>query len=82
LAREAVRALNDLRKRRDLALSDRVRLSLGAQGELAEALREHDATIRAEVLAVAVDISEDVEGEALEVGDGLVMTVVMEVAPA
>ena len=79
LAREAVRALNDLRKRRDLNLSDRVRLRLGAQGELVTALQEHLATLRTEVLAVNVEVTASVDGESLELGDGVTLQVVMDV---
>jgi isoleucyl-tRNA synthetase len=82
LAREAVRALNDLRKRRDLALSDRVLLRLGATGELAAALREHAATLRSEVLAVGVEVVDDVDGEALAIGEDGTLRVAMEVATA
>ena len=80
MAREAVRALNDLRKRRNLALSDRVRLRLGATGELAAALREHENTIRSEVLAVDVEVADAVDGEPLTIGDDGALTVAMEVA--
>jgi isoleucyl-tRNA synthetase len=82
LAREAVRALNDLRKRRDLALADRVRLRLGATGDVAQALQEHAGTIRAEVLAVALDVVDEQQGEAVELGDGHTLHVTMDVATA
>jgi isoleucyl-tRNA synthetase len=82
LAREAVRALNDLRKRRDLALSDRIRVRVGATGDVAEALREHAASIRAEVLAVELEVGESDLGETLDLGNGQSMTVALEVAAA
>jgi len=82
LAREAVRALNDLRKRRDLALSDRVRLRIGVGGDLAQALHEHASTIRSEVLAVALDVGDHGGGDHLDLGDGKVMNVTMEVLSA
>jgi isoleucyl-tRNA synthetase len=73
LARELVRALNDLRKRRGLALDDRVRLEVAADGELAEALRRHRDWVAGEVLAVALDTGEAADGEDVEVGsDGTV----------
>jgi isoleucyl-tRNA synthetase len=81
LAREAVRALNDLRKRRGLALSDRIRLRIGADGEAAAALRAHEATIRAEVLALDLVVEEGATGgEAIELSDGIALDVGMEVA--
>ena len=82
LARETVRALNDLRKRRDLALSDRIRLRLGASDELAEALREHSATIASEVLAIELTVVDGADGELVDLGDGQSIAVTLEVAPA
>lgn len=56
LARELVRALNDLRKAHDLALSDRIRVSLAAEGPVAEALDAHGSWIAGEVLAEVVEL--------------------------
>jgi len=53
LARELVRAINDLRKERGLELADRIRVALHATGDLAEAARRHGDWIAGEVLAVA-----------------------------
>ena len=44
LARELVRALNDLRKEVGLAIADRVRLTLEADGAVADAARRPPAT--------------------------------------
>jgi isoleucyl-tRNA synthetase len=52
LARELVRALNDLRKTQGLELSDRVAVHLRAPGQVAEAARRHGDWIATEVLAV------------------------------
>ena len=52
LAREWVRALNDLRKQRDLDLDQRIRLAVAASGDAAAALLAHRDTIAQEVLAV------------------------------
>jgi isoleucyl-tRNA synthetase len=52
LARELVRALNDLRRTRDLELSDRIAVRLRAPAEVAEAARRHGDSIAAEVLAL------------------------------
>ncbi|MEI8002136.1 MAG: isoleucine--tRNA ligase [Actinomycetes bacterium] len=53
LARELVRALNDLRKERDLALTDRVRVTVHADGAVADAAGVHGDWIAGEVLATA-----------------------------
>ncbi len=51
LARELVRALNDLRKERGLAIADRVELVVEADGPLAASIETHRAWIAGEVLA-------------------------------
>ncbi len=65
IARELARALNDLRKARELALSDRIGVDLYASGEVAAAAREHGDWIAGEVLAVKLEVhdpGEDVVG--------------------
>jgi isoleucyl-tRNA synthetase len=54
LARELVRAINELRKERGLAIADRVRLTLTGPPEVAEVLAVHGPWIAGEVLAVEV----------------------------
>ena len=52
LARELVRALNELRKERGLAIADRVRLTLSGPDTVGAALAAHGPWIAGEVLAV------------------------------
>ena len=52
--REVVRGVQDLRKNSGLEVSDRIRLSWAASGDLAEAIRAGADTIAAEVLAVEI----------------------------
>ncbi|HEX6787480.1 MAG TPA: DUF5915 domain-containing protein, partial [Acidimicrobiales bacterium] len=52
LARELVRALNELRKERGLAIADRVRLTLSGPEAVGAALAAHGPWIAGEVLAV------------------------------
>ena len=52
LARELVRTLNDHRKAIDLALSDRIRVTVFTGGPVADAARVHSDWIAGEVLAV------------------------------
>jgi isoleucyl-tRNA synthetase len=68
LARELVRAVNDLRKRLGLELDDRVELEVAADGEVAEALAAHREAIAAEVLATALRAGPAEEGEELDLG--------------
>jgi isoleucyl-tRNA synthetase len=66
LAREAVRLVQDARKMSSFDVSDRIHLWWSADGELADALREHATTVADEVLASAF-----AEGEPGDVpGDG------------
>jgi len=54
LVREVVRLVQDARKSSGFEVSDRIRLSWQAEGELAEALREHRDAVAREVLATEV----------------------------
>ena len=55
LARELVRALNDLRKEVGLDIADRVRLAIAADGAVADTLAAHRDYVMAEVLAVELE---------------------------
>jgi len=87
LAREVARDVNDLRKQRGLALSDRIGLTIEAGPTLAAAIEGHRAWIATQVLAAEIvlvaeagaEATElDVEGERLRVE----LRVVVEAAPA
>jgi isoleucyl-tRNA synthetase len=52
LARDAVRTLQEARKQAGLQVTDRIVVTWAAEGELADALREHAGLVAAEVLAV------------------------------
>jgi isoleucyl-tRNA synthetase len=71
LAREAVRHVQDLRKRRGLAIEDRIHLYYRAEGEWAAALERFVDYLAAETLAVAVyrDAPDGLDGVRVE--DGL-----------
>jgi isoleucyl-tRNA synthetase len=62
LARELVRAVQDLRKDAGLKVSDRIELAVEASGEVAEAVRARGDYLRAETLAVALHDSPRGEG--------------------
>jgi isoleucyl-tRNA synthetase len=55
LARELVRALNDLRKEVGLDIADRIRLVIAADGPVADALAAHRDYVMAEVLAIELE---------------------------
>jgi len=92
LARELVRALNELRKRRDLRLDDRIALRLALtrdpNGELAATLAAHGPAIAREVLATRVDVvgldagpQAVPDGQPIEIGQAR-LVVDLRVAPA
>jgi isoleucyl-tRNA synthetase len=68
-ARELVRAVNDLRKRLDLDLADRIALTIEAGGELGQVVDVHGDWIAAEVLAVSLQRGETSTGEEIALGD-------------
>jgi len=73
LAREVARDLNDLRKQRGLALSDRIALTVEAGPRLAAAIEAHRAWLSAQVLAAVLTvgpIGDAPAGEATAGGDG------------
>ena len=62
LARELVRALNDLRKELGLAIADRVRLTLSGPDAVGAALAAHGPWIAGEVLAVELTWVDEADG--------------------
>jgi len=80
LARELVRALNDLRKERDLALTDRIEVTLHATGPVGDAARRHGDWIAGEVLARSWTVGDADGGDALTV-DGTPVGVEWSVVP-
>jgi isoleucyl-tRNA synthetase len=68
VARELVRSLNDLRKEAGLDIADRVRLTLEADGTVADALAVHRDYVMAEVLAVELTVGPvAADGHALDI---------------
>ena len=73
-ARDVVRIVQQARREAGLAVSDRIRLTVGASGGVAAAIRAHAAFIAAETLAVALDVRplDEVEAAVHPVGDGTI----------
>jgi isoleucyl-tRNA synthetase len=67
LAREVVRMVQEARKNAGFDITDRITLTWAADGELAEAVEEHQELVAGEVLATGVTRAAD--GAGLEQGD-------------
>ena len=74
VARDVVRVVQQARRDAGLAVSDRIRLTIGADGAVAEAVRAHAGFVAAETLAVdlAVRPSAEVPGDPHPVAGGTV----------
>jgi isoleucyl-tRNA synthetase len=77
-ARDVVRAVQQARRDAGLSVSDRIRLTVGADGAVAAAIRAHAGFVAAETLAVSLDVrpAGEVDGEPQPAGDGSVTVAV------
>ena len=77
-ARDVVRVVQQARRDAGLSVSDRIRLTIGADGALAGAIREHAGFVASETLAVSLDVrpAGEVGGEPQPAGDGSVTVAV------
>ncbi|HXO25228.1 MAG TPA: class I tRNA ligase family protein, partial [Streptosporangiaceae bacterium] len=82
-ARDVVRVVQQARRDAGLSVSDRIRLVVGADGALADAVRAHAGFVTEETLAVSLDLrpAGEVGGEPQPAGDGRV-TVAVTRAPS
>jgi isoleucyl-tRNA synthetase len=73
-ARDVVRIVQQARRDASLSVSDRIRLTIGADGALGEAVRAHASFLAAETLAVSLDVrpAGEVDADPAAAGDGLV----------
>jgi isoleucyl-tRNA synthetase len=69
-----VRIVQQARRDAGLDVSDRIRLTIGADGAAGDAIRAHAGMVAAETLAVSLDLlsAGEVAGEPQPAGDGLV----------
>ncbi|GAB4053900.1 isoleucine--tRNA ligase [Catellatospora paridis] len=75
LARDVVRVVQQARREADLAITDRIALTVQASAEVAAAVREHQAFLAAETLADSVSYGAVDGGFTGEAGDGGNVTV-------
>jgi isoleucyl-tRNA synthetase len=83
-ARDVVRIVQQARRDAGLSVSDRIRLTLGADGAVAEAVRTHAGFLAAETLAEQLDVrpAGEVHAEPQPAGDGLVKVALTREPPA
>lgn len=73
-ARDVVRIVQQARRDAGLAVSDRIRLTLGADGPAGDAIRAHAGFVAAETLAVSLDVrpAAEVHADPQSLGDAQV----------
>jgi isoleucyl-tRNA synthetase len=73
-ARDVVRIVQQARRDAGLSVSDRIRLTIGADGAVADAIRAHAGFVAAETLAVSLDVGPagEIDAEPQPAGDGAV----------
>jgi isoleucyl-tRNA synthetase len=84
-ARDVIRIVQQARRDAGLSVSDRIRLTIGAEGAVADAVRAHAGFVAAETLAVSLDVRPpgEVGADPQPAGGGLVrITVTKETAAA
>ncbi|GIJ75325.1 isoleucine--tRNA ligase [Virgisporangium ochraceum] len=77
LARDVVRVVQMARRDAGLAVSDRITLTVDADGEVADAVRTHSAFVGAETLAGSVSVGTVEGGFEGEAGDGVAVRVLV-----
>src|SRR6185436_6494111 len=83
IAREVVHAVQNARKAAGLQVEDRIELALGGDGTLLEAVREHEAYLAGETLALAVSYENGLDGASEATIEGRSLTIVVRrAAPA
>ncbi len=83
IAREVVHAVQNARKAAGLQVEDRIELALGGDGALLEAVREHEAYLAGETLALAVSYENGLDGASEATIEGRPLTIaVRRAAPA
>ena len=70
LARDVIRAVQQGRRDAGLEVSDRVRVALGADGDARVAIERHSELIKAETLAIDLELSDERSGSRVELGGG------------
>jgi isoleucyl-tRNA synthetase len=75
IAREVVHAVQNARKAAGLQVEDRIELALGGDGALLEAVREHEAYLAGETLALAVSYENGLDGASEATIEGRPLTI-------
>jgi isoleucyl-tRNA synthetase len=75
IAREVVHAVQNARKAAGLQVEDRIELALGGDGSLLDAVREHEAYLAGETLALAVSYDDGADGASESTIEGRPLTI-------
>ena len=81
-ARDVIRVVQQARREAGLAVADRIRLTIGADGDVADAVRAHQEFLAGETLAVDVVVvpAAHLDAPASPVGDGGAVRALVAVA--
>ncbi|NND09437.1 MAG: isoleucine--tRNA ligase [Saprospiraceae bacterium] len=77
-ARELVNRIQNLRKSKDFEVTDRIIINLQQHDAIQPAIDHYGAYIRAEVLANEINLVDDVQGEMVELFEGIELAVDLE----
>jgi isoleucyl-tRNA synthetase len=69
LARDVIRAVQQARKEADFNVSDRIKLALGANSSVLEAIANHQELIKGETLTLELELNEQNLSDGITVGD-------------
>ncbi len=78
IARELVNRIQNIRKSRDFNVTDRISVKLQKHEAIVPAVEQFGDYIRAEVLANSLELADSVDGEEVELLDGVVVGVLVE----
>ena len=78
IARELVNRIQNIRKNNDFNITDRINVTLQKHEAILPAVAQFGAYIQEEVLANSLELADSVDGEEVELLDGVVMGILVE----
>jgi len=71
IARELINRIQNIRKSSDFEVTDRINIVMMSHSEIADSLESYSDYIAAEVLANSINLQEDLEGEYIDITEGI-----------